>query len=53
MIPLRRLACRVWRFGRTLLPSAAPASPELWCRPATVLVLRDPRRAAAPVEGWR
>lgn len=46
---LRRLAGRfTW-----LRPDPAPArAPELWCRPATVLVLRDRRHAAAPVAGW-
>jgi hypothetical protein len=47
----RRLACRFWHLAHV---RAAPArSAELWCRPATVLVLRDPRRARAPVAGWR
>ena len=50
MTMFRRLAgrlCRLW-------PVAGPVRyPELWCRPATVLVLRDPRRAAAPLAGWR
>ena len=36
-------------------PRRAPkaASAELWCRPATVLALRDRARAPACLAGWR
>jgi hypothetical protein len=53
MISLRRFACRLWCLGRSLLAQPATESPELWCRGATVLALRDPRRAGAAVAGWR
>ena len=46
----RRLACRLWQFANRPPPAR---SAELWCRPATVLVLRDPSRARAPVADWR
>jgi hypothetical protein len=40
------------RFGGPIgVPPAA--APELWCRPATVLALRDPARAGACLAGWR
>ncbi len=32
---------------------ASAAAPELWCRPATVLALRDPAHAPACMRGWR
>lgn len=46
---------RTRRFARALLarrtrPSGAP--PEVWCRPATVLALRDRGLAPACVAGW-
>ena len=48
---------RLARALRALLgPAATPpraVAPELWCRPATVLALRDPARAPACVAGWR
>jgi hypothetical protein len=48
---------RIVRLGRSLLagfrklPNAGGA--ELWCRPATVLALRDPAHARACLAGWR
>jgi hypothetical protein len=48
------LICRIARLLRFgAVRSAASAVPELWCRPATVLALRDPRRAPACLAGWR
>lgn len=47
---------RLTAAARTLLagPRAVPSnSPEVWCRPATVLALRDRQRAGACVAGWR
>ena len=43
----------LFRLFRRLFgtPALAPA-PELWCRPATVLALRDPARAPACLAGW-
>ncbi len=38
-------------FKGTAAPAPA-AAPELWCRPATVLALRDPERAPACLSGW-
>jgi hypothetical protein len=52
MAILNRLAAA----ARALLagPPQHPArAPELWCRAATVLALRDQRRAATCVAGWR
>lgn len=48
-------AGRLGRFARARLApvSAPPTEPALWCRPATVLALRDPRRAGACMAGWR
>ncbi len=43
---------RLIRALRRAMPSRAPA-PELWCRPATVLALRDRAHAADCVAGWR
>ena len=45
-----RLA-RALRRARHRAPEAA--SPELWCRPATVLALRNRAHAAACLAGWR
>ncbi len=50
MPSFRRLACRL---ARLLSSPGAARLPELWCRPAIVLVLRDQRRAGASVAGWR
>lgn len=47
---LRRLAAR---WNRVARPRPLPNRPEVWCRPATLLVLRDPRRAGACLAGWR
>ena len=44
---LRRLHLRLAHAARPRL------APELWCRPATVLVLRDPAWRAACLGGWR
>jgi hypothetical protein len=52
MILLIRLA----GLGRALLAATAgpaTASPELWCRPATILVLRNPALAPSCLSGWR
>jgi hypothetical protein len=37
------------RFGR---PAGVPAA-EIWCRPATVLALRNRAHATDCVAGWR
>ncbi len=48
-----RLTRLLRRLRRRLAHAARPRmAPELWCRPATVLVLRDPARAAACLGGW-
>ncbi|MDA8253139.1 MAG: hypothetical protein M0Z28_28770 [Rhodospirillales bacterium] len=47
---LRRLAGHWTRVAR---PRPLPARPELWCRPATLLALRDRRRVGVCVAGWR
>jgi hypothetical protein len=48
---------RIVRLARALRAAAggAPvtAKPELWCRPATVLALRDRKHAPACLAGWR
>lgn len=52
MMPFRRLACAMHRLATAMLVPAT-SRPELWCRPATVLALRDPGRAGASLAGWR
>jgi hypothetical protein len=42
---------RAWRAGPGHPPKAASA--ELWCRPATVLALRDRAQAPVCLAGWR
>lgn len=45
---------RLTKAARALLSPARPARrPELWCRPATVLVLRDRSRPGRCLAGWR
>ena len=49
-----RILCRLaGRWRRLTTPRAAPPRPELWCRPATLIALRDPRRAGKCLSGWR
>jgi hypothetical protein len=45
---------RILRVVRMLFagPDRSPTA-ELWCRPATVLALRNPERARGCVAGWR
>jgi hypothetical protein len=46
-VRLARAARR--RFGG----ASQVAAPEIWCRPATVLALRDRAHATNCVSGWR
>ena len=49
-----RILCRLaGRWTRLTRSSPLPNQPEVWCRPATLLALRDPRRADACLAGWR
>ncbi len=41
------------RLVRMFRRDPSAAAPELWCRPATVLALRDPAHAPACMRGWR
>jgi hypothetical protein len=52
MVILHRLAAAARAFIAVGRETPARA-PELWCRPATVLALRDRRRAGACVAGWK
>ncbi len=49
------LTATISRLARALRRAGArrPAAPELWCRPATVLALRNQAKAPTCVEGWR
>jgi hypothetical protein len=49
---IRRFAHRLL-FRRHASPPPLAAGAELWCRPATVLALRDRRLAGRCVAGWR
>jgi hypothetical protein len=49
---IRRLAFRLLA-RRHASPPRIIAGAELWCRPATVLALRDRRLAGRCVAGWR
>ncbi len=40
------------RLMRALRRDPAAALPELWCRPATVLALRNRARAPDCLSGW-
>ncbi len=49
-----RILCRLagrWGWIARSRP-AAPTRPEVWCRPATLLALRDPRHAGTCLAGW-
>jgi hypothetical protein len=37
---------------RSFFTGASRPAPEIWCRPATVLALRDQARAPRCVAGW-
>jgi hypothetical protein len=41
------------RLVRAFRRDPSAAAPELWCRPATVLALRDPAHAPSCMQGWR
>lgn len=49
---IRRLAHRLLA-RRPASPPPLAAGVEVWCRPATVLALRDRRLAGRCVAGWR
>jgi hypothetical protein len=44
---------RILDRARAWMPRLAdPPAAELWCRPATVLALRDREQAPACISGW-
>ncbi len=49
---IRRLALRLFAPRPDYVPCASQG-PEVWCRPATVLALRDRRLAGRCLAGWR
>jgi len=49
-----RILCRLaGRWRRLAHVPRLPNEPALWCRPATLLALRNPKHAGTCLAGWR